>query len=240
MSAFLLALVILLLRVVLLCIGHVRNCCPDAYHETPTSCVSQSRLKSGAVARGGAGHSVLLSWNIYNASSAIYYAVPVQGLSGQAESAAMSTHQRCHLAPQASNQSPKDSPLPLPLYLSPSLLWKDLCTRVMAAQMATLSFDEPPPSWGHTEGRFMPPSQRPTAVFWQPLLLLLMLLLLLLLLLLRLPLQSLFLLLLFSTFPFAYHLVAVVAHVRLLCCCRPFSLFCVCFCFRHWKILWIW
>lgn len=110
MSAFLLALVILLLRVVLLCIGHVRNCCPDAYHETPTSCVSQSRLKSGAVDRGGAG---LLSWNIYNASSAIYYAVPVQGLSGQAESAAMSTHQRCHLAPQASNQSPKDSTLPL-------------------------------------------------------------------------------------------------------------------------------
>lgn len=114
MSAFLLALVILLLGVVLLCIGHVRNCCPDAYHETPTSCVSQSRLKSGAVARGGAGHSVLLSWNIYNASSAIYYAVPVQGLSGQAESAAMSTHQRCHLAPQASNQSPKD-------FLSPPL-----------------------------------------------------------------------------------------------------------------------
>lgn len=178
MSAFLLALVILLLLVVLLCIGHVRNCCPDAYHETPTSCVSQSRLKSGAVDRGGAG---LLSWNIYNASSAIYYAVPVQGLSGQAESAAMSTHQRCHLAPQASNQSPKDSVLSFsfPRSLPPSLLWKDLCTRVMAAQMATLSFDELPPSWGHTEGRFMPPSQRtcPTAVFWQPLLLLLMLLL---------------------------------------------------------------
>lgn len=74
---------------------HVRNCCPDAYHETPTSCVSQ----------GARLDLPLLSWNIYNASTAIYYAGPAclgwgaeKGNLAVPASAAMSTHQRCHLA----------------------------------------------------------------------------------------------------------------------------------------------
>lgn len=92
---------------------HVRNCCPDAYHETPTSCVSQ----------GARLDLPLLSWNIYNASTAIYYAGPAclgwgaeKGNLAVPASAAMSTHQRCYLA-LLLLLAPLPLPLPLPLSL---------------------------------------------------------------------------------------------------------------------------
>lgn len=91
---------------------HVRNCCPDAYHETPTSCVSQ----------GASLDLPLLSWNIYNASTAIYYAGPAC-LGGGREREPCGSSKCCNvhspkMSPSSVTTTRSSTSLPLPLPLS--------------------------------------------------------------------------------------------------------------------------
>lgn len=160
----------------------------------------------------------------------------MQGLSGQgrqrerqrtrvAASAAMSTHQRCHLAPQASNQSPKGFPIPLSLSLSLSATKRFMHSSYggpdgnFIVRRATAKLR---PHWGLFHASFQTNMSDCS--------------------------------LLADTVAVAYAAAAVavavvvvldisvclsvVAHARVLCFCRLLSLFC--FCFRHWNNLWIW